>query len=75
MQRRLRIKRKLAVGEDAISLERQVLRDIRSRRTKLVAPNIEDLALLEQRGLITMDDGELVLTDAANSVIDPELAL
>ena len=51
------------------------LPDIRSRRTKLVAPNIEDLALLEQRGLITMDDGELVLTDAANSVIDPELAL
>ena len=60
--------------ETAIRL-RWVLRDIRSRRTKLMAPNREDLALLEQRGLITMDDGELVLTDAANSVIDPELAL
>ena len=46
---------------------RWVLRDIRSRRTKLMAPNREDLALLEQRGLITMDDGERVLTDAANS--------
>ena len=57
--------------ETAIRL-RWVLRDIRSRRTKLMAPNSEDLALLEQRGLITMDDGELVLTDEANSVIDPD---
>jgi hypothetical protein len=47
---------------------RWVLRDIRSRRTKLMAPSSDDLALLEQRGLITMNDGEPVLTEAANSI-------
>jgi hypothetical protein len=49
---------------------RRVLRDIRSRRTKLMPPSNDDLALLEQRGLITMNDGEPALADAANSVID-----
>lgn len=48
---------------------RWVLRDIRSRRTKLMAPGNDHLALLEQLGLITMNDGEPLLTDAANSVI------
>jgi hypothetical protein len=48
---------------------RWVLRDIRSRRTKLMPPSNDDLALLEQRGLITMNDGAAALTEAANSVI------
>ncbi len=48
---------------------RWVLRDIRARRTKLMAPSSEDLALLEKRGLITMDDGEPVLAEEANGVI------
>ena len=42
---------------------RWVLRDIRSRRTELTPPGNDDLALLEQRGLISMNDGEPVLTD------------
>jgi hypothetical protein len=37
---------------------RWVLRDIRSRRTGLMAPSSDDLSLLEQRGLITMNDGK-----------------
>ena len=37
---------------------------------KLTPPSNDDLALLEQRGLISMNDGEPVLTDLANSVID-----
>jgi hypothetical protein len=48
---------------------RWVLRDIRSRRTKLMPPSNDDLALLEQRGLITVNDGAPALTEAANSVI------
>lgn len=40
---------------------RWVLRDIRSRRTELMAPSSDDLSLLEQRGLITMNDGEPLL--------------
>jgi hypothetical protein len=32
-------------------------------------PDNDDLALLEQRGFITLNDGEPVLTDAAKSVI------
>ena len=57
---------------DSLDLEttirlRWVLRDIRSRRTKLMPPSNDDLALLEERGLITMNDGDPVLTDAANS--------
>jgi len=49
---------------------RWVLRDIHSQRTKLMPPSDDDLALLEQRGLITLNDGEPMLTDAANSVLD-----
>jgi hypothetical protein len=48
---------------------RWVLRDIRAGRVKFTAPRSNDLALLEQRGLITMNNGEPVLTDAANLVI------
>ena len=48
---------------------RWVLRDVRARRTKLMKPSDDDLALLEQRGLITMNDVEPLLTDEANSVI------
>nr|WP_041359207.1 hypothetical protein [Nitrobacter hamburgensis] len=48
---------------------RWVLRDIRAGRVKLTAPASDDLALLGQRGLITMDNGQPILTDAANSVI------
>ena len=46
-----------------------VLRDICARRTKLMPPSNDDLALLEQRGLITVNDGEPVLTDAADPII------
>lgn len=56
--------------ETAIRL-RWVLRDIRSTRTKFTPPGSDGLMLLEQRGLITMnDDGEPVMTDAAHSAID-----
>jgi hypothetical protein len=54
---------------DAAIRLRWVLRDIRARRTKLMPPDNDDLALLGQRGLITMNDGEPLLTDAAKSVI------
>jgi hypothetical protein len=54
---------------DATIRLRWVLRDIRVRRTKLMPPDNDDLALLEQRGFITLNDGEPVLTDAAKSVI------
>jgi hypothetical protein len=47
---------------------RWVLRDIRAGRAELMVPRSDDLALLEQRGLITMDNGDPVLTAAANSV-------
>jgi hypothetical protein len=47
---------------------RWVLRDIRAGRAELMVPRSDDLALLEQRGLIPMDNGDSVLTDAANSV-------
>jgi hypothetical protein len=48
---------------------RWVLRDIRSRRTNLMPPSNDDIALLEERGLITTNDGEATLTEAAISVI------
>ena len=48
---------------------RWVVRDIRARRTKLMALSSDDLALLEERGLITMNDGEPELMDAANSIV------
>jgi hypothetical protein len=35
-------------------------------------PRIDDLALLEQRELITMDNGEPALTSAADSVLWPQ---
>ncbi|MEH6952940.1 hypothetical protein V4R08_17030 (plasmid) [Nitrobacter sp. NHB1] len=54
---------------DAAIRLRWVLRDIRSGRAKLMVPRSDDLALLEQRGLVTMSEGEPALTDAANSVI------
>jgi hypothetical protein len=54
--------------DTAIKL-RWVLRDIRAGRIKLLAPSSDDLALLEHLGLITMENGKPVLTDAANSVI------
>ena len=40
-----------------------------ARRTKLMPPSSDYLALLEQRGLITVNDGEAALTETANSVI------
>jgi hypothetical protein len=46
---------------------RWVLRDVRKGRTKFMVPRDEDLALLEQRGLITMDGGEPTLTSAGDS--------
>ena len=55
---------------DAAIRLRWVLRDISSGRTRLMPPSSDDLALLEQRGLISMDDDKPVLTDLANSVID-----
>jgi hypothetical protein len=48
---------------------RWVLRDVRKGRPKFMVPNDEDLALLEQRGLITMDHGEPALTEAGRSEI------
>lgn len=48
---------------------RWVLRDIRSGRAKLLGPSRDDLRLLAERGLISVDNDKLVLTDAANSVI------
>lgn len=48
---------------------RWVLRDIRAGR-KLLAPSSDDLTLLAERGLISVDNGKLLLTDASNSVID-----
>jgi hypothetical protein len=48
---------------------RWVLRDIRKGRTKLLVPLDQYLALLEQRGLITMGDGEPALTEAGRSAI------
>jgi ABC-type cobalamin/Fe3+-siderophores transport system ATPase subunit len=48
---------------------RWVLRDVRKGRTKFMVPHDEDLALLEQRGLITMDHGEPALTEAGRSEI------
>ena len=48
---------------------RWVLRDIRAGR-KLLAPSSDDLTLLAERRLISVDNGKLVLTDASNSVID-----
>ena len=47
---------------------RWVLRDIRAGR-KLLAPSSDDLRLLAELGLISIDNGKLVLTDAANPVI------
>jgi hypothetical protein len=48
---------------------RWVLRDVRKGRLKFMVPHDEDLALLEQRGLIKMDDGEPALTEAGRSAI------
>jgi hypothetical protein len=48
---------------------RWVLRDVRKGRPKFMVPHDEDLALLEQRGLITMDHGEPALTEAGRSEI------
>jgi hypothetical protein len=48
---------------------RWVLRDIRAGRTKMLAPSRDDLRLLAERGLISVDNDKLVLTDAANLVI------
>ncbi|EAQ34813.1 hypothetical protein NB311A_19622 [Nitrobacter sp. Nb-311A] len=48
---------------------RWVLRDIRAGRTKLLAPSSDDLRLLAERGLISVNNDRLVLTDAAISVI------
>jgi ABC-type cobalamin/Fe3+-siderophores transport system ATPase subunit len=48
---------------------RWVLRDVRKGRTRFMVPHDDDLALLEQRGLITVEGGEPVLTSAGDSVI------
>ena len=48
---------------------RWVLRDIRAGRTKLLAPSSDDLTLLAELGLISVDNDKLVLTDVAISVI------
>jgi hypothetical protein len=50
---------------------RWVLRDIYAGRAKLIVPRSDDLALLEQLGLITTDDGKLVLTTAADQILWP----
>lgn len=47
---------------------RWVLRDIRAGR-KILTPSSDDLHLLAERGLISVDNGNLVLTEAADSVI------
>lgn len=49
---------------------RWVLRDIRAGRAKLLAPSRDDLTLLAEMGLISVDNDNLVLTDEANSVIE-----
>ncbi|MCV0387414.1 MAG: hypothetical protein K5821_13475 [Nitrobacter sp.] len=46
-----------------------MLRDIRAGLIELPAPSSDDLALLEQLGLVTMENGQPVLTDAAKSAI------
>jgi hypothetical protein len=48
---------------------RWVLRDIRAGRTKLLAPSRDDLTLLAELDLISVDNDKLVLTDSANSII------
>lgn len=47
---------------------RWVLRDIRAGR-KILTPSSDDLHLLAERGLISVDNGNLILTEAANSLI------
>lgn len=42
---------------------RWVLRDIRAGRIKVLAPSSDDLTLLAERGLISMNNDNLVLTD------------
>jgi hypothetical protein len=46
-----------------------VLRDIRAGRLKLLAPSSDDLILLAELGLVTVDNDQLVLTEAANLAI------
>jgi hypothetical protein len=48
---------------------RWVLRDIRADRTKLLGPSRDDLRLLAQRGLISVDEDKLVLTEAGYAAI------
>jgi hypothetical protein len=48
---------------------RWVLRDIRAGRIKLLVPSSDDLTLLAELGLISVDNDKLVLTDAANLLI------
>jgi hypothetical protein len=48
---------------------RWVLRDIRVRRTKLLVPSEDDLTLLAERGLVSVDNDKLILTEAGCSAI------
>ncbi len=46
---------------------RWIVRDIRGGR--ITSPSEDDIALLERLGMITLNDGEIALTAAANLVI------
>ncbi|MDR6303965.1 hypothetical protein GGQ85_001664 [Nitrobacter vulgaris] len=48
---------------------RWVLRDIRAGRLKLLTPSSDDLRSLAELGLISVDNDQIVLTEAANLAI------
>jgi hypothetical protein len=48
---------------------RWVLRDIRAGRLKLIARSSDDLRSLAELGLVTVDDDQLILTEAGFSAI------
>jgi hypothetical protein len=50
---------------------RWVLRDIRAGRLKLLAPSSDDLTLLADLGLVSVNDSKPVLTEAAHLAIKP----
>lgn len=54
--------------ERAIHL-RWALRDISAKRLTLSPVNDDDLALLSERGLVEVQDGVPVLTDAGHAII------
>jgi hypothetical protein len=54
---------------DIVIRLRWVLRDIRAGRTRLLVPSKDDLTLLAERGLLSVDNDRLVLTEAGYSAI------